>query len=618
MSADPLTPDAADPATATPAHLAYAGASRVATTGDAATVRLFGNLDRPPVRFDGRIKNPLRVREALSALYAVVGSDYRYVPKDRTAYLAYLRLKRETAGQSVWQAQQAYFAWLLRNDPLAYCILDPVVTVHPDQVMFEVFGKDESTYACLALRRDAFEEVGEAAHGTTNIDFSPALFDSVQQMRGYRATRFQVGPDAVAVATETRPEVIEKQIRVPDSWLRGFLQVQSAATLPFDHARLAPIDLYNALRHLRMHADQKGKRRGLRFELVPGDKPRIVLEPWETVVHTTGDVFRGSAARVVRVWGRRRLATMRRLLPFVESVDVYLLGSGLPSFWVLRAGDMTLTLGLTGFTSANWSQALGFDLLLPRKTQSPDSLGRVVDFLGGGAWAADTNAIAAGTGLKGSALLDTLQLGCQNGQIMFDIAAGVYRLRPLAGAALDLPKLQYRNDREKTAFDLLTRRGAVTIVGENRVAGVGLELTGEVSVAEDKRDYRPQMVLADEGQVRKAVCTCTAFRKQGLKGGPCVHLIALRLAWADREAKRVASDDAVSFETRAFTRRDGETENVVQLSLERDKLRVRWGTAGQDMRVQAFRFNTEADARRAYFGRLADLDAKGFLDAVAE
>ena len=62
-----------------------------------------------------------------------------------------LRAALETAGQSVWQAQQAYFAWLLRNDPLAFCILDPVITVHPDQVMFEVFGKDESTYACLAL-----------------------------------------------------------------------------------------------------------------------------------------------------------------------------------------------------------------------------------------------------------------------------------------------------------------------------------------------------------------------------------------------------------------------------------------------------------------------------------
>lgn len=612
------SPDGDQP-TATPAHLAYAGASRVATTGNTVQVELFGNLDRPTVRFGAKVKVPLRFREALSALYAVVGSDYRYVPKDRTAYLAYLRLKRETAGQSMWQAQQAYFAWMLRNDPLAYCILDPVISVHPDQVMFEVFGKDESTYACLAFKRSAFDQAeGTTDCGTTNIDFSQALFDGVQQMRGYRETRFRIGNEGVAVATETRKEVIEKQIRVPDSWLRGFLQVQSAATLPFDHCRLAPMDVYNLLRHLRMHADTKGKRRGLRFELIPAEKPRLVLEAWETVLHATGDVFRGKAARVVRVWGRRRLMTVKRLLPFVESVDVYLLGSGLPSFWVFRAGDITLTLGLTGFTGSNWSQALGFDLLLPRKTQTTDPLKKVTDFLANGVWSADTKLLATQTGVKGSALLETLQLGCQQGQLMYDIANNVYRLRPVASGPLDLARLQYRNVREKVAFDLLSRRGAVRIASENRIAGQGLELTGQVSVEEDKRDYRPQMVLADEGQVRKAVCTCTAFRKQWLKGGPCVHLIALRLVYADREAKRAKTDDAVTFETRAFTRRDGDRETVVQVSLERRNVKVRWGDAGQPMRVQSLRFNSEGDARSAYFTRLADLDKKGYLDAIAE
>ena len=58
------------------------------------------------------------------------------------------------------------------------------------------------------------------------------------------------------------------------------------------------------------------------------------------------------------------------------------------------------------------------------------------------------------------------------------------------------------------------------------------------------------MVLADEGQVRKVTCTCATFRKQGIKGGPCVHLIALRLAFAEKESKKAKSDDAVKFETR--------------------------------------------------------------------
>ena len=606
-----------DPA-ATPAHLSYAGSSRVATRGGAATVELFPNADRPPVRFAGRVREPVRLREALSALYAVVGSDYRYQPKDRTAYLAYLRVRKETASQPVWQAQQAYFGWLLRNDPLLFCILDPVVSVHPDRLLFEVFARDESTYACLGVGRSAFEAVGEVACGTTNIDFSDALYGSVQQLRDYRPTHLTVGGDGVGVATAGVPAVLEKSIRVPDNWLRGFLQVQSAAALPADRVSLAPIDLYNALRHLRLHADTKGKKRGLRFELVPGQRPKLVLEPWETVVECSGDVFKGTAARVVRVWGRRRLMSVRRLLPFVESVDVHLLGSGLPSFWVLRAGVLTLTLGLTGFTAANWAAAVGFDLLLPRKPQDAGPVQRVVAFLADGVFAAPRDAIGKATGLKGSALTEALQAGCQHGRLMFDLAAGVYRLRPVTDAPLDLGRLQYRNAREKAAHDLVGRRGAVGIVGETRVPGQGLELTGKVSVTEDGRDYRPQMVLADEGTIRRAACTCAAFRKDGLKAGPCVHLIALRLAFAAKQATAAVADDAVTFETRAFTRRDATGEQVVQLSLERNRVRVRWGRAGDDLRLQTLKFNTEADARRTYFARLADLDARGYLDAVAE
>ncbi len=94
----------------------------------------------------------------MSALYAVVASDFRYVPKDRTAYLAYTRMRRESANLNAWQAQRAYFSWLLRNDPTAFVMLDPVITVHPDQVLFEVFSKDEGAYAKLGIDRDALRD----------------------------------------------------------------------------------------------------------------------------------------------------------------------------------------------------------------------------------------------------------------------------------------------------------------------------------------------------------------------------------------------------------------------------------------------------------------------------
>jgi hypothetical protein len=617
---DEIPTTSEDAAPATTVAVAYADASRLVTRGDAAQLALFGNVRRDPVRLDGVIRDPLRFREAMAALYAVVGSDYRYVPKDRTAYLAYLRQRRESASLSLRQAQQEFFDWALRNDPLAFLLLDPVVTVHPDQVFFEVFSKDEGTYAKLGFALDAFDLAHPPACGTTNIDFSPALFAGVEQMRSYRKTTLSVGKEAVALATAERGKVLEKKIHVPDSWLRGFLQVQSAAALPRDAFRLSPMDLYNLLRQIRMRADVKGRRRGLRVELIPGEAPRLVLEPWETVLASTAGVYKGRTSRVVRVWGRRRLLLLRRLLPFVEQLDVHLLGSGLPSFWVLRGGPVTLTLGLTGFTAANWSQAVSFDLLLPRKTHGGEALERVLNHLSA-VWVADVKQLSGATGLKGEALLEGLQAGCQQGKVMYDVAADVYRLRSLTETPPDLPRLEYRNQRERTAHDLVARRGAVQVVSENRIAGTGLELTGQVSVAEDRRDYRPQMVLTEEGQVSKAECTCTFFRKQGLKAGPCPHLIALRLAYAEQEARRAREAgprQGVLVETRTYSRRDETGADVVQVTLDRNRLKWRWGRAGGAMRLQVLRFNNADDARAAYFARLGDLDTRGFLDATAE
>jgi predicted DNA-binding WGR domain protein len=604
---------------ATDVSIAYADASRLVSGGDQAELALFANVHRDPVKLDGLIKDPLRFREAMATLYAIVGSDYRYVPKDRTAYLAYLRLRRETAILSLRQSQQTFFDWMLRNDPLAILILDPVVTVHPDEVFFEVFSKDEGTYAKLAFDLRAFELAYQPACGTTNIDFSQALFAGIEQMRSYRQTRLSIAREAVKLATPAAGGVLQKRVKVPDSWLRGFLQVQSAAALPADTFTLAPIDLYNLLRHLRMHGDRKGKRRGLRIELVPGDAPRLVLEPWETVLPATAGIYKGRASRVIRLWGRRRLLLLRRLLPFAERIEVSVLGSGLPSFWVLRAGAVTLTFGLSGFTAANWSQAASFDLLLPRKTLAPEQLEPVLRYLST-VWVADLKHLQSATGLKGAALFEALQAGCQQGKLMYDLAAGVYRLRALTETPLDLSRLEYRNQRERSAHDLLARRGAVKIVSENRIAGTGTELTGQVKVEEDRREYRPQMLLTEEGQVSKAECTCTFFRKQGLKAGPCTHLIALRLAYAALEAQRAkesAPQQGVTVETRSYTRRDDRGEDVAQVTLDRTRLKVRWGRAGQPMRLQVLRFNSIDEARAAYFARIGEYSARGFLDATA-
>ncbi len=597
----------------------YAGTSRVVDADGVSTVALEGDLERDPVSVDGKIKAAVPFREALSALYEIVRSDMSYKPKDRSAYLAYQQLKKQTAGQSDLNAQAAYFDWLYRNDPNAWFVLDPVVTAGPDGLTFEVFSKDEGVYGQLFVEWSAFDLAGPPSPGTTHIDFGEALYNGVQQMRSFRETRFTIGgAGEVGLETEGRDAVVEKRINVPDSWLRGFLQVQSAATLPAERFALSPMDFYNLLLQLRMNKDQKRKGRAVRAELVPGEHPRLILEPWEHVIETDAAPYTGRRAHISRIWGRRRLMLLRRFLPFVTDVAVHVMGSGLPSFYVLRAGPLTMTLGLTGFTAANWSGAVCFDVLLPRPGDIDGETEKVVAVLKAER-RGSLDAIADRAKLKKEAAYRGLQRGCQMGLLMYDLAAEVYRFRPLVGTPLDPEALKYRGPRERLAHDLLAAKKAVSIVRENRVFGVGLELLGKAAVAAEKREYQPELLIDPEGRVKKAECTCGFFRQNKLKQGPCEHLLALRLLQAERavmrEKNRGEQRETVTVETRSFAKRHGKGEKVLQICLDNRRLKIRFGDRSDDrLRVQNLVFDTEAEAREAYFSRIDHSITQGYLD----
>jgi len=603
----------------TPFVLRYTGQSELREEHGRARIELHADADRTAaVGFEGVLRDPLHVRELLSVVHDVVKSDFRYVPRDRTAYLAFKR-RQGGAGASAFQAQRAYFDWLARNDPNAWIVLDPIVTAHPDGLMFEVFSKDEGSYCRLDLPWEELDLDEEPTFGTTNVDFSSALFDGVQQMRSYRSTRMAMSAEAFGVSTDDGDEVIVKRINVPNSWLRGFLQVQAAATLPKTRVQLAQIDLYNVLRHLRLNADQKRGGRAIRVELMPGMRPRIVLEPWEVVFETHGAVYEGNQARVVRIWGRRRLMLLRRIIGLVDTVDLHLLGTGMPSFWVFHCGPATITLGLTGFTSSNWSQAVQLDLMLPRPTEESAATAAVLDALAE-RWFASVDQLAEDTGAEASEVVEALQVGAREGRVVYDVDGDLYRYRPLTDEPLDLDRFAFRNLRERTAHDLVAGRGGgVTIDSEEEIPGRGTEFVGTIEVTADRREYRTSFLLTEEGRAYEAECSCAHFRQHQLKEGFCPHIVALRVAVGEQARRRAEDGGPVTIETRTYVRRHAAGEDVYRVSLDRRQLRVRWGLRSQTRkRSQRLMFNSLDEARDAYLARIADLEARGFMDATAE
>ncbi|QKG85739.1 SWIM zinc finger family protein [Kroppenstedtia pulmonis] len=539
----------------------YARPSGIQNTGGRTVVSFAPDLNREPTFFQGKIADPILYRDAMCALREVVVSDLNYKPKDHSAYQAWVQqqyvidIAEVTAKQSqvgvrmkevqermrlletlrdkrmgnFYKSRRRYFDYLYKNDPTAWWVLDPVITVAPDQVFFEAFSLDESSYGRLAVQENAFTDVREYQYGTTNIDFSDRLLDELQRMRTYRPTDFQIDPTGFQMETEGRDVYKEEKIDVPASWIRGFLQVQSAMSLPVTTFDVAPIDLYNLCRFLRQNRERKSPR-SLRYILRPGQPVKLIIEPWNEEMIFTGSVYTGEEEREIRTWGRRRLFLLERLLPLSRKITIHLLGTGLPSFYVADLGSLSFTLGLSGWTRNDWSAAGQFDLMVGGSQATPRQCAAVHARLKA-VQLATVEELAQVVSLEPSVTLAALRQLCSAGRVMYDLETGKYRLRELTRDPLPMDQLRYANPREEAA-NLRVKNGEVSLKPTVPLAQGGVELEGMVKAG--NRTFTPSLVLDQDGRIIRGECSCYFYRQHRLMKGPCEHIMALQLLYRNQ------------------------------------------------------------------------------------
>jgi len=509
---------------------------------------------RPPTYFVGQLHQRLPFREAISALHDVVVSDHRFKPKDKTQYLAWLkeneqamlaqfieskgRLTQEVntvrsrlnsmyrEGQQILQpfydARARYYKHLYLYDRDAWYLLDPVISVHPDEIFFECFSEDESSYGKLSCSHNVFTNVSEKAFGTTNIDYSDGLYAEFQKIRTYKRTTLAIDPGGFAVKTGDDAGFDEKKIDLPDGWVRGFLQVSSAMTMPMVSVRLHPMDVHNVCYALRRRKERVGPR-SLRFLLTPGEPVKISLDPWNTVIPCPRSVYTGPEARQIRIWGRRRLHILERLIPVARQFTVHLVGDGLPSFFVADLGDLSFTLGLSGWTANDWARLGNFDLLAPRATVDEFTLRRVYGALAE-TWCESAKSLAQRLHIDESTVKSALAVYSQQGRVLYDLAAGLYRIRELSREPLPLAQLRFSNEREAKA-DKFVAANLVKVEKQERTPE-GLRIAG--SVMDNAVKYEASIVVDDDQRLRDAGCQCHFWHQNRLRMGPCEHMLALR------------------------------------------------------------------------------------------
>lgn len=486
------------------AVLDYAGPSLLQVDERSARLGLSTNLRRP-VRFHARVKRQaVLLRFALQALGEVVWSN------------------------EVWLPEAEFSSFLL----------DPIITVHPDRVFFEAFSNDQSVYGVVIADRELFEPEGEVGHGTTNVDFTSWLWQALGDMRSSRETWFHLGPAGFQVQTEGAGGRLEKKVEVPDAWVRGFLQLQAAMALPGTRVVARPVDVLSAIRFLKEHKAKKSPR-ALRYEFEPGQEARLVIEPWEHVVPLKTAEHNYPEPRAIRTWGRKRLRLLEPLLPYAESVEIYLKGRALPSFYAARLPGVTFLLGLSGWSAHQWTGTGSFDLLADDAPPPAELMGRALARLRA-EYAVSVDDLAKVLDVPRATANSVLMRLCRQGRAVYDVQARRFRHRELFDTPVDDVRLFPPDPRREKSRALLAA-GRVRVdacqVQETRRTSKVQTPEGERTKELVYRDWgvtgavegeaQTEIVVKDTGQIIFGKCTCDFFREHLLNQGPCEHMIAL-------------------------------------------------------------------------------------------
>ncbi len=553
----------------------YASPSRCTQVDNQATLGLSPDLSRDEkVSFCGKLKHPLLFRDAMLMLREIVISDTTKKTKERTDYFTWLdeeierrvnahkeympnvrdalkkqmdsydfelsrkkneidqllniqrNLKRQIDSYDAWRdyykIERDFWKFIKDRDYSLWFVLDPVITVHNDQVSFEAFSLDESIYGCLSVSMDEFDLLQTPKLGTTNIDFSAKLEKEMQRFRSYTDVTLSVNPEGFTIDNDIVPEYVEKKIDLPETWIKGFNQVSSAAALSGIEIELSPSDMYDICAFLRKHKEKKSPRY-MKWILEPEERVQIVFEPFGTIL-TLNAIYHGNQKREEKIWGRRRWLVVEKLIPLSKAFYVRILGFGMPQFIRADMGTMQMTVGFSSWSSNDWVKGTAFNIMAGFTGEGcytdvyklmKDKRCLSIDEIAANLLNKKSDKIKAGIGML-----------FRRGEGYFDIINNKVRFRHLCN--VPIPEELYKvSDIEidvqkcsKLTFDNMKVRYTHK-----------QEFIFTTTYKENDKLSSTEIVIDQDGQITKIDCNCQKFKRgERNLSDPCAHILALYVA----------------------------------------------------------------------------------------
>jgi hypothetical protein len=554
------------------------------------TLGLSPDLSRDEqVSFLGRLKRPLVFRDAMLMLREIVVLDMRQKKKDRIEFQEWLEkeinrrvlehekylpglraelqenmaimaaeraenekriaglqqlqheIKKEIDSKDFWRdyyrIERKFWAFLRDRDYDLWFVLDPVITVHPDQVSFEAFSVDESMYGCLSIEMNEFELLAEPQLGTTNIDFSAKLAKEMERFRTYSEVELAVNPAGFTVDTGLMPQHMEKKIDLPESWVKGFNQVSAAANLDGFILSLTPVDMYDICAYLRRHKAKKSPRY-MKWILETNQPIRILFEPFQDELMLAA-IYRGKKNREEKIWGRRRWLAVEKLIPLANSFQIKLLGFGLPQFIVADMGGMKMTIGLTSWSANDWVKGTAFNIMSGFIGEG--NYNQVYALLKKNRFGSIDEICSNLTGSTKTDCISGIGSLFQRGEGYFDVVNNVVRFRKLFQEPI--PAHLYQTTPMEYQVKKLNELGLADFhlrftMDNEFVFGNSYEVPNEkymkakyYNTPEYRKEYKTietKLVIDQDGQIVKLSCGCLEYNRGSRNiSAPCAHILSL-------------------------------------------------------------------------------------------
>jgi len=373
--------------------------------------------------------------------------------------------------------------------PLTPAMLDPVITASNSKLRFEGFSGCCGAYVMAVIPAAAID--GRfLQRGTTNVDFNDPMRAALTRLNDRQATQLSVGAEAMSLASGVG-KVVEKKVRLPSRWVRGFCESHIYQSRLESHVELTGMQA----RQLMQLTPRSPARRPLYLQV------RFDGARWSTV----------DSPGSIRVGGAHRLSVIEPLIRQASSLRIWVDRDSSVSAWVVGNPSGSLMLMLSPDLDRGFSgegQALEGLSVSDDRQQLPAIRAQLK-------WqdALSVHELARAASIDSRSVEKSLSVLGTQGVVGFDLSDQAYFHRELPFAIDAIEKYQGRLEGARE----LAANTAVT-----PVPGAGPDQVFEV-LSEDAV-YRVTVMAGGEWR-----CTCPWYGKHRGQRGPCKHFLAVRL-----------------------------------------------------------------------------------------